>query len=39
MMEAYPGMPVNHYSKLIGEKWRTLNEEEKQHWYNASKMS
>lgn len=36
MMEAYPGMPVNHYSKLIGEKWRTMTEEQKQVYYQKA---
>lgn len=39
MMDSYPGMPVNHYSKLIGEKWRSMTEEQKQVWYDASKES
>jgi len=39
MMDAYPGMPVNHYSKLIGEKWRSLTEDERKPWYDAAKMS
>ncbi|MBJ7297878.1 MAG: hypothetical protein JHC73_16550 [Dolichospermum sp.] len=36
MMEAYPGMPVNHYAKLIGEKWRNLTDEEKKPWFEAA---
>jgi hypothetical protein len=36
MIDAYPGMPVNHYSKLIGEKWRSLTDEQKKPWYDAA---
>lgn len=38
-MDAYPGMPVNHYAKLIGEKWRNLTEDEKKPWYEAAAQS
>ena len=39
MWETYPGMPACHYSKLIGEKWRSMTEDQRQPWYDAAKES